>query len=52
MNGYKIALLAVFAFNVLTLISQIGKPREPLKPSTAVAVTIVNGGLCALVVLS
>lgn len=50
MNAWRIAAVVIFAFEALSVVVKIGKPREPLSPLDALAALIEWGALAALVI--
>ena len=52
MNVVKWILLAYLALCVILNITQIGKPRKPLEPSTVAAATVITGVVAWLVVIA
>ena len=52
MTWPKIVLLAFYALSALITVSQIGKPRKPLEPSTAAVMLAVSGVFAWLVVIA
>jgi hypothetical protein len=52
MTWPKYVLLAWYAVAALITVGTVGKPRQPLKPSTAAMSLVLVGGMCALVVIA
>jgi hypothetical protein len=54
MHVLKILLFVaagLMTVSVLTYVSQIGKPREPIRPEYAAVSVLVNAGIIAVMVL-
>lgn len=44
MEAYIWVSAALFALGVVTAVSSVGKPRQPIEPSTAAIIVLLYGG--------
>ncbi len=52
MNGYKVAIIALYVIAALASVLGIGKEQKPTTPVMAAATLVITGGMCVLVVLA